>query len=272
VVSILDSSLSRVLLLIAYDGAPFSGFAQQTNAPTVASAVDRAIAAIDPAASRIVGASRTDAGVHARLQPVTFTSRKHIQARGWVLALRQHLPSSICVTRAASVPLDFDPRKHARWKRYRYRLLLSQVEDPFLAARAWRVGQRLNVELMRQEAQTVLGEHDFAAFRSVDDRRLTTIRTLTRLDIAQAPEDARCVDIEVEGDKFLYNMVRIIAGTLVDIGRGRLEPGAFRRALVSKQRTDLGMTAPAGGLCLQHVELDSWGESAWPNKAGGAPV
>lgn len=261
-----------MLLLLAYDGATFSGFAQQTNAPTVASAVDRAIAAIDPGATRIVGASRTDAGVHAKLQPVTFTSQKDIKARGWVLALRQHLPPSICVTRAARVPLDFDPRRHAKWKRYRYRLLMSQVEDPFLASRAWRVGQPLNLDLMRQEAATVLGEHDFAAFRSIDDRRLTTTRTLTRCDILPTIEDARCIDIDVQGDKFLYNMVRIIAGSLVDIGRARLAPGSFRRALASKQRADLGMTAPAGGLCLQHVELDCWGDDAWPDKAGGAPV
>lgn len=268
----MDPVLSRILLLVAYDGAPFCGFAQQTNAPTVASTIDRAIAEIDPTATRIVGASRTDSGVHARCQPVAFTSHKQIASRGWVLALTTRLPHSIGILRAARVDIDFDPRRHAQWKRYRYRILRSQVEDPWLTDRAWRVGQRLDVELMESEARELVGRHDFAAFRSIGDQRTTTVRHIRRVRLSPVASDPRCLDIEVEGDKFLYNMVRIIVGTLVDVGRGRLAPGAVSRALASLSRIDLGMTAPSAGLCLEHVELDVWGNDAWPDRAGGAPV
>lgn len=263
---------ARVLLILAYDGAPFSGFAQQTNAPSVASTLDAAIRTIDPRATRVVGASRTDGGVHARLQPVAFTSQKNIPSRGWVLALTQRLPPSISVVRAAVADLAFDPRRHALWKRYRYRILSSQVEDPFLTSRAWRVGQPIDLGLMREESSSLVGQHDFAAFRSVEDRRLTTVRHLHSVRVETSALDPRCIDIEVTGDRFLYNMVRIIAGTLVDVGRGRLARGAVSRALLSKQRADLGMTAPASGLCLEHVELDTWGRDAWPDRQGGAPV
>ncbi|HSC89963.1 MAG TPA: tRNA pseudouridine(38-40) synthase TruA [Polyangiaceae bacterium] len=264
--------LERVLLVLAYDGAAFSGFAQQTNAPSIASTVDAAIREIDPGASRLVGASRTDGGVHARLQPAAFGSTKRIPSRSWVLALTSRLPPAICVTRAARVETAFDPRKHALWKRYKYRVLRSQIEDPFLAGRAWRVGQPIDVEAMRLEARTLLGTHDFAAFRSVEDRRVETVRSLSRVDVDVAADDARCVDVTVEGNKFMHNMVRIIVGTLVDVGLGRTAPGACQRALTSLRRSDLGMTAPARGLCLEHVELDTWGEDAWPDRAGGAPI
>ncbi len=267
-----EAARFRVLLLLAYDGSSFSGFAQQTNAPSVATALDAAIADIDPRASRVVGASRTDSGVHARLQPVAFTSSKDIPARSWVLALTTRLPRSIAVTRAARVTAAVDPRKHALWKRYRYRVLRSQIEDPFQAGRSWRVGQPLDVEAMRTEAASLIGTHDFAAFRSVEDRRVETVRSITSLTIAEPSDDLRCLDITVEGNKFMHNMVRIIVGTLVDVGRGRTPPGAMRRALDSKSRFDLGMTAPADGLWLEHVELDTWGHDAWPDRQGGAPL
>lgn len=260
----------RVLLLVAYDGASFSGFQQQANAPSIAGELDRAIHIIDPGASRVVGSSRTDAGVHARLQPVAFFTTKRIASRNWVLALTQHLPRSIAVLRAASVSSDFDPRKRPLWKRYRYCLRLSQVEDPFLAERSWRVGQPLDVPLMQKEARALVGEHDFAAFRSSSDARTTTVRRLHDVRVAFDPSDPCVLSVEVQGDRFLYNMVRIIVGTLVDVGRGRIQPGAVARALASKSRLDLGMTAPAAGLCLDHVELDSWGEEAWPSDADAA--
>lgn len=262
----------RILLLIAYDGSHFSGFQQQNNAPSVATHLDLAIREIDPGASTVVGSSRTDAGVHARLQPVCFTTSQDIRSRGWVLALTSKLPPSISVLRAARVRLDFDPRKHSIWKRYRYQILLGQVEDPFLAGRAWRLGFPLNLERMQREAQSLEGEHDFAAFRSARDPRTSTVRNLRKVQLRLSPENPRCLWIDVEGDRFLYNMVRIIVGTLVDVGRGRIAEGAVHRALASKSRLDLGMTAPAAGLCLEHVELTEWGENPWPSVEEGAPL
>ena len=153
----------------------------------------------------------------------------------------------------------------SRWKRYRYRILLDKVRDPALADRSWRVGWEVRVDAMRTACDQVLGTHDFAAFRGAGDERENTVRTLTRVELV-GTHDPRVVEIVVEGSAFLYNMVRILVGSLVDVGRAHIEPMALTRALATKDRRDLGQTAPAQGLCLEHVECafpDEIGEP-WP--------
>lgn len=260
--------LRRVLLLVSYDGRNYSGIARQDNAPTVGGTLDKILREIDPDASFITASSRTDRGVHAERQPVSFTTTKPLTARGWVLAIGQRLPPDISVMRASFVPLDFDPRRQALWKRYEYRIFRSPVDDPFVSPFAWRVGDELDLSLMQGEARSILGEHDFVAFRHVDDCRTETVRRLDVVQVEQETADPRCLKLTVQGNRFMYNMVRIIAGTLVDVGRGRKAPGAARRALTSGDRRDLGMTAPAHGLRLVHVELGSSGEDAWPPPTG----
>jgi tRNA pseudouridine38-40 synthase len=256
----------RILLLIAYDGSTYGGFQQQENRATIAGELEKAIWQIDPEAGRVIGSSRTDAGVHARSQPVSFTTTRVIRSRGWVHALMPYLPENIAVLYAAKVPDNFDPRRRPLWKRYAYRIFCSEVEDPFLRHRSWRVREPLSLERMRDEARTLVGEHDFAAFRSSKDHRTTTVRHLREVTVNTAADDSRCIEIQVAGDRFMYNMVRIIVGTLVDVGRGKLPPGAMARALASQSRFDLGMTAPPFGLCLDHVELDSFGDEGWPSR------
>jgi tRNA pseudouridine38-40 synthase len=256
-----------VLLRVAYVGTPFAGFARQPMARTVAGELDGAVRSIDPHASLVRGASRTDAGVHARGQVVAFDTHKEIEPRGWALALAQHLPNEISVVASASVEVGYDPRFHALFKKYAYRVLVSPVRDPFLADRAWRVGERLNHHAMREEAAALVGEHDFRAFRAASDQRENTVRTILRAVVDAAPHDPRQLVIEVEGNRFLYKMMRIISGTLVDVGRGRLEPGVVARALSGGSRGDLGLTAPAEGLCLEHVHLDDPGSHPWPESA-----
>lgn len=266
-VRVSEESRRRVLLLLSYSGGNYSGFARQTNAVTVAGKLEEAILSIDPSASAVTASSRTDAGVHARNQPISFTTSKPLTSRGWVLALAQRLPSDIAVTRASFVPLAFDPRRDPTWKRYRYRLLCSHVEDPFLSPLSWRIGEPLNRAAMEDEAASLVGVHDFAAFRSADDCRTETLRRLESVSVAPSPFSADGLDIVVQGNRFMYNMVRIIAGTLVDVGRGKKAPGACARALESKDRRDLGMTAPARGLHLEHVELTDWGTDEWPPRS-----
>lgn len=261
-----EPELRRVLLFISYDGRNYSGIARQENAPTVGGTLDAAIREIDSEASPITASSRTDRGVHASGQPVSFTTSKPLKARGWVLALAQRLPADIGVMRASFVPLNFDPRRAAIFKRYEYRIFRSAVDDPFISPFAWRVGDDLDVALMKREAEAIVGEHDFAAFRHIDDCRTETVRHLDVVRIEEDLLDPRILKLTVQGNRFMYNMVRIIAGTLVDVGRGRKEPGAASRALDSKDRRDLGMTAPAHGLRLVHVELNEWGSDAWPEK------
>lgn len=245
-----------VLLTVAYDGQRFSGWARQKNARSVAGELDGAIAAVDPTASATRGLSRTDAGVHAREQLAAFDSNREIGLRGWVLAISQHLPAEIAIVRATRVAPGFDARRLITRKVYRYTLLHSVVRDPFLEGRAWRVMERFNHSALHAIAQTLVGTHDFAAFRGAADTREDTVRQIFRIEVSRAHNDERITLIEVEGDKFLYNMVRIIVGTLVDIGRERRSRDAFAAALASHARTDLGMTAPPDGLCLERVIID----------------
>lgn len=254
-----------MLLTLAYDGRRFSGWARQANARTIAGELEGALRAVDPRASAARGVSRTDRGVHARQQKAAFDTTRDIAPRGWALALGPHLPDEISVVGASRVPVGYDPRRHAVSKGYRYVLFRSETRDPFLAHRAWRIEYRLNQPLMQAEAATLLGEHDFAAFRSAADTRAETIRRITRAELRPALGDPRCVELLIEGNRFMHNMVRIIAGTLVDVGRGRLPPGTVTRALESRRRDDLGMTAPPDGLYLDAIELDAEGEDAWPD-------
>jgi tRNA pseudouridine38-40 synthase len=242
------------LLEVAYDGTGFHGWAaQKGGVRTVAETLRGAVLTMDPRASDLRGASRTDAGVHADGQAVAFDTSRDIPSQGWVLGLNQHLPEDVAVRRARSVPPGYAPRFSARSKRYRYRLLVDSVRDPHWRTRAWRV-TKLDIPSMILEAEAARGTHDFAGFRGSADRRASTVRTLTRVDV-ERDADERVLAVVVEGGAFLYNMVRILAGTMVDVARGRLDAGAVGRALLSGRRSDAGTTAPAQGLVLERVDL-----------------
>jgi len=249
-----------VLLQVAYDGTHFRGWATQKNERTIEDTLKGAIAAVDARASAPRGTSRTDAGVHAEAQMVAFDASLPLPPRGWVLAINQHLPDDVCVRAARLAPRGYAPRFSAKTKRYRYRLLLDRIRDPLVMHRAWRIGFALDIEKMRREAAAIVGTHDFAAFRSAHDERRETTRTVTR--VAIEPDDMhglhhghRILSIVVEGNAFLHNMVRILVGTLVDIGRGQLPEGTIVRALEGRERRLAGATAPGHGLTLESIEL-----------------
>jgi len=249
-----------VLLEVAYAGTRFHGWAAQDDVRTVQGELTGAIRAVDARAATPRGTSRTDAGVHAHRQLAAFDATLDIPPRGWVLALNQHLPDDACVRSARAVPLAFEPRFAAKKKRYVYRILRDRVRDPLWHERSWRVGWPLDLERIRREASAIVGTHDFRAFRSAHDPRLDTVRTLHRAEAvvrdAREGHDARILELVFEGNAFLYNMVRILTGTLVDVARGQRPEGTIARALASGRRADAGMTAPAVGLTLEHVELD----------------
>ncbi|EYF06722.1 tRNA pseudouridine(38-40) synthase TruA [Chondromyces apiculatus] len=255
-----------VLLTVAYDGRPFSGFAIQPEQRTVAGELLGAVQAIDPTVREIRGASRTDAGVHARGQRVAFDTTATLPPRGWARVLARHLPDEIAVRRAAFVRTGLVPRFESLGKHYRYLLLRDRTRDPFWSGRAWRLDdpQHFSLDLARAEAAQAVGTHDFAAFRTSADERTNTVRTLARVDVTEDPSDARFLRVDVEGDAFLHNMVRILVGTLVDVARGRRASGAIARALASRDRRDAGITAPPDGLRLEHIELRDEGTEAWP--------
>jgi tRNA pseudouridine38-40 synthase len=258
-----------ILLEIAYDGTAFSGWAAQPGARTVAGEVLGAIHAVDPKVDDFRGASRTDAGVHARGQLALFTPHGRVPPKGWVLGLSAHLPSEIAVVRASCVPDGSDLPSSIIRKRYRYLVLRHGVRDPFWEGRAWRFSQPLDKGLARAEADGILGTHDFAAFRSSADERRTTIRTIEEVSFARPEATVPILSIDVVGNAFLHNMVRIIIGSLVDVARGRLPPGTLKKALASLRRADLGMTAPARGLYLERIDHALEVTDVWPPPAVG---
>lgn len=246
--------MNGVLVEIAYDGTAFSGWAAQRDTRTVEDAIRGAILAIDPKASGPRGTSRTDAGVHAEGQMAAFDASLDIPPRGWVLALNQHLPDDVAVRSARHVPAGFAPRFASKKKRYRYEILLDKVRDPLLRDRAWRIGYDMDMQRLERESKSIVGTHDFAAFRSAGDERDVTVRTIEDVTVTRGLDPRRWA-IAIEGSAFLYNMVRILVGTLCDVARGHLEEGTIARALASKKRGDAGQTAPAHGLVLQHIDL-----------------
>jgi tRNA pseudouridine38-40 synthase len=217
-----------------------------------------AIHAVDPRAGSPRGTSRTDAGVHAERQIATFDATLDIPPRGWVLALNQHLSDDVCVRRAWRIPPEVHPSAIVRSKRYAYRVLLDRVRDPLWNERAWRIGWPVDLAKAGREGARLVGTHDFGAFRSSHDARTNTVRTIRRFELVRGEKgsDPRIATLTVEGNAFLYNMVRIAVGTLMDVARGKLEEGTVESAFVSCDRKTLGTTAPAHGLTLENVDLD----------------
>lgn len=246
--------MTGVLVRVAYEGTAFSGWAAQRDARTVEATLRGAILAIDPRAQGPRGTSRTDAGVHAEGQLAAFDTTVNMPPRGWVLTLNQHLPDDVAVRSAQLVTEGFAPRFASKKKRYRYELLLDKVRDPLLRSRTWRIGYEMDMARMEREACAIVGTHDFAAFRAAGDERVDTVRTIHSVRVAE--ERPRVWSITFEGTAFLYNMVRILVGTLVDVARGHLEEGAVARALAGKDRALAGQTAPAHGLTLAAIDLE----------------
>jgi len=247
-----------VLLSVAYDGRDYHGFAQQPGQRTVAGELLGALRSIDPGIVEVRGASRTDRGVHARDQRVAFDPSREMPLSAWTHGAQKQLPASLSIRAAWQIEAGYNPRHHTIAKTYRYLLLADAARDPFMDGRAWRVPELLEggaIELMQAEAAVAVGQHDFAAFRGALDKRDSTVRTLSKIELTRAAEQPRVYRVDVRGDAFMYNMVRILVGTLVDVGRRRQPPGAIARALASKDRRSAGITAPPDGLYLEHYEL-----------------
>jgi tRNA pseudouridine38-40 synthase len=257
--------MSSILLTVAYDGTPFSGWARQDGARTVAGELLGAIQAMDPTVRDLRGASRTDAGVHARGQLAWFTPTQSIPPKGWARGLSAHLPGEIAIRQAARIAGGKDDLwGHTIRKRYRYLILRDELRDPLWEQRALRFAHRLDIHDLRAEARALLGTHDFAAFRSSMDTRTETVRTIEEIRIEHLPSDSRVLTIDVVGNAFMHNMVRIIVGSLVDVARGRLARGTLAKVLLGGTRADLGMTAPAHGLYLETIEHSLALEEMWP--------
>jgi tRNA pseudouridine38-40 synthase len=240
--------MRRIRLTLEYDGSDFSGWQRQPNGPSVQAALEAALEQMIGAPTPVRGAGRTDAGVHALGQAAHFDTDTRIPLVGFRRGLNRLLPRAIAVTGAVEVPPDFDARRSARGKLYRYSIWNAEARSARLSRFTWHLSLPLDVGAMRAAAAPLIGRHDFAGFRAANCERKTTVRTLRRLDVTRA---GHLVEIDVEADAFLKNMVRILAGTLAEIGMGkRLDT---RQLLESRDRTLAGQTAPARGLTLVRV-------------------
>jgi tRNA pseudouridine38-40 synthase len=237
-------------LTIEYDGAAFSGWQFQENAPSVQAALEAAVLKRFKEKRRAGGASRTDAGVHARGQVAIIDLAHPIPAAKLAVALNSALPPTVRVLSVRRVPAAWDPRQQSTRKTYSYSIYNRRIYSPLQAGRAWQVQQRLSLQAMRSGARHLLGRHDFSAFRATGCEAKHPIRTLHVLALSKRGD---LLTLKVTADAFLYNMVRILAGTLVEVGRGRFTPEQVKKILSSHDRRQAGPTAPAFGLCLEAI-------------------
>ena len=246
--------MRHIRLLLEYDGTDLCGWQRQPNGPTVQQHVEEALAKLLAHEVTIVGASRTDAGVHARGQVASFRTERPIPLVGIRRGLNTLLPDAIAVRDAAEASDEFHPRFSATGKHYRYSILARADRSPRLRARAWHVAERLALPAMQQAADALVGEHDFSAFRAAGCTAATAMRRVDAIAITRTEPDV--LDIDVRGNAFLRQMVRIIAGTLVEVGLGKRTPAEVAEILASRDRTRAGQTAPAHGLELVAVRYD----------------
>ncbi len=244
--------MRRIMLTVAYDGTEYAGFQRQPGeVRTVEGELDAAVSSVTGESIEVIGASRTDAGVHARGNIAVFDTNSRIPAERFARAVNTRLPEDIRAVGSREVPGDFHPRHAATEKTYEYRIVNAEYPDPLRRRYAHYSYTLFNVDAMKAAALYFIGEHDFRSFCSIYTQSLTTVRTITEIDVA-ASADAmpREIVITVTGTGFLYNMVRIIAGTLMEVGRGAIAPERIPEIIAARDRRAAGPTAPPQGLTL----------------------
>ena len=243
--------MRRVKLIVAYDGTDYCGWQIQPNGITVEEVLNRALSRLTGEEIRVIGASRTDAGVHARGNIAVLDTASTIPAERFAYAVNPLLPEDIVVLKSEEVPQDWHPRYQNSVKTYEYRILNREMPDPLKRKYTWHVSFPLDIDKMREAAEHLKGQHDFRSFCSVHTAVKTTVRTIYTLDIVKSGDE---IIIRISGNGFLYNMVRIIAGTLAEVGRGFRTPEDVRDLLTAKEREQAGATAPPQGLTLIRIE------------------
>lgn len=242
--------MRNIMIKLEYDGTNYHGWQSQRNAITVQDTVKKAIKEITNEEVNLIGASRTDAGVHAYCQIANFKSNTKIPIEQLSYALNSVLPNDIIVTYAKEVKESFHSRYSSKSKRYRYIIFNRRFPSPLLRNFSWYIPYRLNIEKMKMALIYFKGTHDFSAFKSSGGSTKSSIRTINDISLEQCYDK---IKIEVEANGFLYNMVRIIVGTLVEVGLEKINPIDIKKIIESKDRLKAGRTAPPQGLYLIRI-------------------
>ncbi|GBC99277.1 tRNA pseudouridine synthase A [bacterium HR17] len=243
--------MRHIKLVVGYDGTDFHGFQRQGGLRTVQGELERTLTMLLGHEVRLKAAGRTDAGVHAEGQVVSFWTDRPIPTEQLPRALNGLLPPDIVAKSAQEVPPDFHPRFDATSRVYRYLIDNRAVPSALLRRYAWHIAAPLDVAAMREAARWLVGVHDFASFHASGSDVGSTVREMKRVVVTQR---GGIIAVTLEANAFLYHMARIIVGTLVDIGLGKRPPQAMHATLMARDRAAAGKTAPAHGLCLMQVK------------------
>lgn len=243
--------MTNIKMVCSYDGTTYSGFQKQPHGNTIQNVIEAAIESLTKQETKIIGSGRTDAGVHARAQVFNFHTTSSIPVERWALALNSKLPNDIVIRTAVQVDDDFHARFSAKMKTYRYSIDTNQFPDVFKRYYSFHHYAPLNVEKMRIALPYFMGEHDFTSFCSMDSDQLSHVRTVYDIQLHEVEGG---IDLYVTGNGFLYNMVRIIAGTLMAIGEETIDPHSVPHIIQSRDRRQAGPTAMAHGLTLWEVK------------------
>ncbi len=239
--------MKRILLTIAYEGKNYAGFQRQNNAITIQQRIEEALLSLTEETSELIGGSRTDAGVHALGNIAVFDTESLIPGDKFSFALNRHLPEDIRIMSSREVESDFHPHRITTKKSYRYRILRASIQDPLRRNFTWQIHRNLDVKEMQKAIAFLVGEHDFSSFCAAGSQVNSKIRTIYSAQVIEKEDE---LWIEFCSNGLLYNMVRIIAGTVVDAGLGKWEPAHMEEIIEGKDRGLAGPTAPAKGLLL----------------------
>lgn len=245
--------MRRIKLTVAYDGTNYHGWQFQPESATIEGELNKHLSELFKENITVIGASRTDSGVHALCNVAVFDTQARIPAERVAYALNQRLPEDIRIRKSEEVAADFHPRKQATRKTYEYKILNEEFANPVQRLYAHFTYVPLNENKMQEAADYLVGEHDFQSFCAVGSTAETTVRTIYGLTVERS---GTMISIKVTGNGFLYNMVRIIAGTLIEVGKGRFTPEQVKEILEAKDRAKAGPTAPAKGLMLYNYQFE----------------
>ena len=244
--------MRNIKLLIEYDGTNYQGWQVQPRDPTIQGTLEEKLRLLTGEPIQLFGSGRTDSGVHALAQVAHFKTQSQIDIGSIQRALNSLLPPDIVIQKIEEVDEGFHARRHSKSKVYEYRILNRSLRSAFHLSYVWHIPQRLDLMEMKKATTHLIGEHDFSAFRTVGSPTRTTVRRVTRAEWKRGRDGL--IRFEIEANGFLKQMVRSIIGTLIEIGKGKLDAGEFQKILDSKDRKKAGPTAPAQGLFLKEVE------------------